>query len=169
MKGALSFAAFSKAGVALAKKIAAREGGEIWAPPRYCGAGVRALGDLEQWTGRMFAERGAIIFISACGIAVRAVAPHLKGKERDPAVVALDESGAYVIPLLSGHLGGANALARRTAGITGGKAVITTATDINGVPAIDEWARERCCAIENLSAAKIISASALEGAEVALL
>lgn len=167
MNGRICLAAFSKAGVALAQKIRAVLGGDIWAPPRHGGASVRGIsGSVTDWAGAAFSLYDAIIFVSACGIAVRAIAPHLQGKDTDPAIVVLDERGLRVISLLSGHLGGANALARRVASITGGEAVITTASDVGGVPAIDEWSKERGYVIENLGAAKKITAAALEGEKI---
>ena len=77
------------------------------------------------------------IFIMAAGIVVRLIAQHLKHKMSDPAVVVVDESGQWAISLLSGHMGGANRLAVDTAEIIGAQPVITTATDVNHVPAID--------------------------------
>lgn len=82
-----------------------------------------------------------IILIMATGIAVRSIAPLLQDKRSDPGIVVLDESGRFAISLLSGHLGGANALARQVATLTGGQAVITTASDTLGLTAIDLWAR----------------------------
>ena len=67
---------------------------------------------LSQWTGKMFAEKRAMIFVSATGIAVRAIAPWIRDKMTDPPVVTVDEGAQFVIPLLSGHVGGANELAR---------------------------------------------------------
>lgn len=62
------------------------------------------------WTEKMFQSMDALLFIGACGIAVRSIAPYLQGKDKDPAVVVLDERGVFAISLLSGHLGGANEL-----------------------------------------------------------
>lgn len=90
-----------------------------------------------------------LIFIMATGIVVRTIAPLIKGKKTDPAVVVIDEKGRYVISLLGGHLGGANELARRIAEFLGGKAVITTSSDVNELTAIDLWAREKGFVIEN--------------------
>jgi cobalt-precorrin 5A hydrolase len=92
---------------------------------------------------------GSIICIMSCGIVVRTVAPLLEDKTCDPAVVVLDENGRFAISLLSGHLGGANELARKAAAITGGQAVITTASDLQGKPAIDLIARKAGLGIEN--------------------
>ena len=167
MSGRICLAAFSKAGAETAEKISLETGGDVWTPLRHKAPGRHIIREpLREWAGKMFAAYEALIFISACGIAVRAIAPHLKGKDKDPAVLALDERGRRVISLLSGHAGGANALAKRVAAVTGGEAVITTATDVNGIPAVDEWAKEHNCAVENPGAVKKISAAALEGAEI---
>ncbi len=89
------------------------------------------------------------IFIMATGIVVRRIAPLLRHKTSDPAVVVCDEKGEFAISLLSGHIGGANRLARKTAGIFGGRAVITTATDVQGLVAVDELAA--CLGLEILN------------------
>lgn len=85
-------------------------------------------------------EFDAFVAIMATGITIRAIAPLLKDKTTDPAVVSLDEKGTHVISLLSGHLGGGNALSNSVAEITGGTAVITTASDTLGLTALDLWA-----------------------------
>jgi cobalt-precorrin 5A hydrolase len=123
---------------------------------------------LAAWVSREFAVREALVFVGACGIAVRAVAPHLENKSSDPAVVNLDETGHYVIPLLSGHLGGANALARRLAALTGGEAVVTTATDINQIFAVDLWAKRQGLSVRNPEKIKAVSAKLLRGEEAAI-
>ena len=95
---------------------------------------------LADWTSARFGDSALIVFIGAVGIAVRACAPYIVSKRSDPAVIAADEKGRYVIPILSGHIGGANGYARMIAAHIGADAVITTATDINGCFAADEWA-----------------------------
>jgi len=118
---------------------------------------------LREWTGRAFSQSDGLLFIGAAGIAVRAVAPFLQGKAHDPAVVVMDEQGRFVISLLSGHLGGANALAKALAALTGGEAVITTATDGRGAFAVDNWAKRQGCRIPNPEKIKAVSAKALAG------
>ena len=83
------------------------------------------------WAGEQMAAHHALIFIGACGIAVRAIAPWIMDKLHDSPVLVADEMGKYVIPLLSGHVGGANELAVRLAGALGAIPVITTATDLH--------------------------------------
>ena len=123
-------------------------------------------GTVSDWARQRFLPGNELVFVSACGIAVRAVAPFVKSKQSDPAVVCLDDQGQFVISLLSGHLGGANQLARRIAAVTGGMPVVTTATDVHGKTAVDEWAKEHGCAIENIGAVKRISSSVLDGERV---
>ncbi len=111
--------------------------------------------------GELFSSHDALIFICACGIAVREIAPHLQDKTTDPAVLVLDDQGCFVIPLLSGHIGGANGLAEKLAAGLGAQAVITTATDRSGRFACDSWAVRNNCAISSLSDAKAVSAAIL--------
>ncbi|MEW6115916.1 MAG: precorrin-3B C(17)-methyltransferase [Nitrospirota bacterium] len=94
-------------------------------------------------------ECTTLIFIMAAGIVVRTIAPLIKDKKLDPAVVVIDERGKFSISLLSGHIGGANERARQIAEFLGGEAVITTASDINHLPSIDLWAQENALAIED--------------------
>jgi cobalt-precorrin 5A hydrolase/precorrin-3B C17-methyltransferase len=91
----------------------------------------------------------ALIFITASGIAVRTIAPLLRDKRVDPAVVVVDEGGRYAVSLLSGHLGGANGRVREIAVFLGGEAVITTASDIHHLTSIDLFARERDLVIDD--------------------
>ena len=92
---------------------------------------------VHQWTEEKYPRADALLYIGSCGIAVRAIAPHVRDKTSDPAVLVMDEMGKHIIPILSGHIGGANALAKELAQITGAVPVITTATDLRGITAID--------------------------------
>lgn len=116
---------------------------------------------LSSWTGDMFIWADAIIFIGACGIAVRSIAPYIKDKLTDPAVLVLDEDGEFVISLLSGHMGGANQLALKLADNIGAKPVITTATDRNNKVAVDVLAKQNGLWIEDKKIIKDISAAVL--------
>ncbi len=122
--------------------------------------------DTKSLIGDIFSCVDAIIFVSAAGIAVRCVAPFIKSKTTDPAVLAVSEDGKFVIPLLSGHIGGANALAEKLAFSLDATAVITTATDINSRFAVDVYAAENNLAIGDMTAAKLVSAAILAGEEV---
>ncbi|MCR5371339.1 MAG: cobalamin biosynthesis protein [Clostridium sp.] len=118
---------------------------------------------LRRYTEKYFYEADALIFTGAAGIAVRAVAPWVRSKQTDPAVLCADEAGRFVIPLLSGHLGGANALAERCAEILHAVPVITTATDLRNAFAVDLFAKKNRLAILDMKAAKNISAAVLRG------
>lgn len=159
--------AFTRRGAALGKVLAEALDASLHVPARFADeVGAETYDSLEGWTARMWGEKDALIFVGACGIAVRAIAPHVKDKFTDPAVVSVDEAGRFVIPLLSGHVGGANELALRVAALTGGQAAISTATDVNGLFAVDVWARERDMAITDRTLAKEVSAALLEGKAV---
>ena len=123
---------------------------------------------LRKYTEQHFYEKDAMIFVGAAGIAVRAIAPWVRSKETDPAVLCVDEAGRFVIPLLSGHLGGANDLAMLAAEILGAVPVITTATDLRQAFAVDVFAKKNQLTILNLKTAKGISAAILRGERVGL-
>ena len=123
---------------------------------------------LRKYIEQHFYEKDAIIFVGAAGIAVRAIAPWVRSKETDPAVLCVDEAGRFVIPLLSGHLGGANDLAMLAAEILGAVPVITTATDLRQAFAVDVFAKKNQLTILNLKTAKGISAAILRGERVGL-
>lgn len=132
--------------------------------------GLRPLAvSAKAWAGRMFARVDAILFIGAAGIAVRSIAPHLQGKDKDPAVVVMDERGIFAISLLSGHLGGANELTGVLADLTGAVPVITTATDVNGRFAVDLFAKKQNLWIGSLKTAKEVSAAILDEQPVGFL
>lgn len=124
--------------------------------------------DLRAWTALTWEASDALLFVGAAGIAVRAIAPHVASKANDPAVVVIDEAGRFAVPLLSGHLGGANELAQTVARAAGAIPVITTATDVRGVWAVDTWARRAGLAVSNPEAIKRVSARLLSGGRVAL-
>ncbi len=125
-----------------------------------CGEDTQTAGE---WTRKRFNLAGALIFIGAAGIAVRCIAPHLADKTEDPAVLVVDDQGKFVISLLSGHIGGANALARRVAEMLQATPVITTATDGAKLFAVDEWAENHGLAIANPDRIKTVSSMLLAG------
>ncbi|CAM4092712.1 cobalt-precorrin 5A hydrolase [Serratia silvae] len=89
-----------------------------------------------------FGRYSALVVIGSTGLTVRVIAPLIQDKLTDPAVVVIDERGQHAISLLSGHVGGANALTLRLAGLLGADPVITTATDVNQMAALDTLAAQ---------------------------
>lgn len=124
---------------------------------------------LSELVSDIFKRYDALIFLCACGIAVRSVAPHIVSKTTDPAVVAADDCGRFVIPLLSGHMGGANELSRRLAELIGAQAAVTTATDTGGHFSPDSFAAANDLIITDMSAAKAAAASVLEDGRIGLV
>ncbi len=110
-----------------------------------------------------------LVCIMATGIVVRILAPLIVHKTSDPGVVVLDQKGRYAISLLSGHLGGANDLAREMAAISGGETVITTATDVAGELSFDTFAKNHHMSIENISQLKHISGALLDGRPIRVI
>ena len=147
---------FSERGAKLAQRIAeAME--KDW--EAFC---VQPRGNLSEVTGQLFGECDALVFVGACGIAVRAIAPYVVSKTCDPAVLVIDERGQHVISLLSGHIGGANALTKHIASAVSAYPVITTATDVNGRFSVDAWAAKHDLSIDDMGLAKAFSAGILD-------
>lgn len=159
----ISIAAFTPGGRALSKRVCA-------ALPQAEFTVFDKSEDLARdWVSREFHSADALVFIGATGLAVRLIAGQVAAKDKDPAVLVLDEKGHYVIPLLSGHIGGANRLAVELAAMLGAQVVITTATDLNGVFAIDEWSAQSGCVIDDTSRIKTVSGALLEGKRVGFI
>lgn len=123
---------------------------------------------LAAWTASAFQNADALLYIGAAGIAVRAIAPLVRFKTADPAVLCVDDQGRFVIPLLSGHVGGANKLANALAPRLHAVPVITTATDGKGLFAVDSWAVSQELVIANPQRIKAVSAALLRGEAVGL-
>ncbi len=138
-----------------------------FALPKYCSGGDEPLTmKASEWAEEAFREAEALIFCCASGIAVRAIAPWVRDKTTDPAVIVTDDQGHFVIPLLSGHLGGANELALLIAKGLSATPVLTTATDTAGVFAVDVFAKKNHLAIGDMKLAKAVSAALLSGEKV---
>ncbi len=162
--------ALTPAGARVARRLCeALEGAECWLPATRATQGVQSFDHLAPVFADAFAQGHSLVCIMAAGIVVRLVAPYLRGKEQDPAVVVVDEEGQFAVSLLSGHLGGANELARRVAAALGGTPVITTATDVRGLPALDLLAAQTGLAIENLDGVKAVSMALVSGEPVRLV
>ena len=119
--------------------------------------------------GEWFPRADAIVFLCATGIAVRCIAPFITHKSDDPAVVVMDETGAFSIALLSGHVGGANRLAEELARLTGAVPVITTASDREGKMAVDLFAARNHLTLTDWQAAKLLEARILAGEKIGLV
>lgn len=143
--------------------------GRGYAPEKFAARyGLRPLPeDISAWIGTLWGK-DAFLFVGAAGIAVRLIAPWVHDKYTDSPVIVMDEKGQYIIPLLSGHAGGAVALALRLAGVTGGVPVITTATDVQEKFAVDMFALKNELEIESRELAKHISAAVLEQKKIGL-
>jgi cobalt-precorrin 5A hydrolase len=156
-------------GLTLGRRLADHLGATLFAPARLASAyGATPFDSLAQLVAATFDARPAHVFVCACGIAVRAIAPHLRDKTRDPAVVCLDDAGRFAVSLLSGHLGGANDLARDLAVLTGAVPVVTTATDAAGAPAIEMLARDNGLRLGNPAAVRRVNAALAAGKRVAV-
>ncbi|MDO4383040.1 MAG: cobalt-precorrin 5A hydrolase [Eubacteriales bacterium] len=123
---------------------------------------------LWEWAKGAFSLHQPLLFIGATGIALRTIAPLAVDKLTDSPVLVMEESGHYVIPLLSGHMGGANALARELAEILGATPVITTATDVKGLFSIDDFARRNGLRIGNREGIRRVSGKLLCGKSIGL-
>lgn len=128
----------------------------------------RVKESLQVWTAQRMAEGDALLFIGACGIAVRAIAPNLTDKLHDVPVLVMDEEGQYVIPILSGHVGGANELARELADLMDARPVITTATDVQKKFAVDLFAKRNHLEIMNKDGIAKVSTRALAGEQLTI-
>ena len=154
----LELTAFTRRGAALAARLA-----EELTRRGHQAACTREAGkSAADWTAQAFGRAQGLIFVGAAGIAVRSIAPHLRHKSTDPAI-RISIGGQFAIPVLSGHLGGANDLAREIAAPHGRQAVITTATDVNGAFAVDQWARAQGLAACNPEKIVDVSSALLEG------
>lgn len=123
---------------------------------------------LKEWTREQFANADVLIFIGAAGITVRSIAPFIQSKKTDPAVLVADEQGKHVISLLSGHIGGANAMTHLVAEILNAEPVITTATDLQGKFAVDAFAARRGMYLDSMPYAKEIAAELVAGRRVGM-
>lgn len=156
-------------GLVLGRRLADHLGATLFAPVRLADAhDATPFASLAQLVAATFDARPAHVFVCACGIAVRAIAPHLRDKAHDPAVVCLDDAGRFAVSLLSGHLGGANALVRDLAALTGAIPVVTTATDAAGAPAIEMLARDNGLKLGNPPAVRRVNAALAAGRRVAV-
>ena len=156
----IKICAFTDTGKRLQEKIISKLDTDIFLP--------RTEKKVSDWTGECFDKRLPIVFIGATGIAVRMISPYVKDKFSDSPVIVIDEKGQYVIPILSGHLGGANELAKKIAAAIGAEAVITTATDVQNKFSIDLFARDNNLEIVNREGIVKLSQKILRGETISV-
>ncbi|PHM54430.1 cobalamin biosynthesis protein CbiG [Xenorhabdus sp. KK7.4] len=137
-------------GIALARRLQSYLAIDCFTSPELVESGFFTFdGSFSNTVRKVFTRYSALIMVGATGIAIRVIAPLLRDKMTDPAVIVLDEKGQFAISLLSGHMGGANKLAQQIADILDGQAVITTATDVNQVAALDLLSQQLDGRMEN--------------------
>lgn len=164
--------ALTSAGVQKAAEIAAGIDGKVFAPEKYAHliGRERAVpyrdGGFREALRSAWEEFDGLVMVMASGIVVRSCAELCTHKTSDPAVVVVDERGCHAVSLLSGHLGGANRLAADVAAVTGGEAVVTTASDVRGMMAVDELAARHAMRVLNPEMIVRISSAALEGKRI---
>lgn len=152
--GNYKFICFTDKGLKLMRKLTENE--------------TMKVASLSEWTKENFQKGNILVFIGATGIAVRAIAPLCKDKTSDPGVIVIDEKGSFVIPILSGHIGGAVKAAKELAVVLGAIPVLTTATDVRDEFAVDVFAKENDMAISDMKLAKKFTAKLLAGEEATL-
>lgn len=164
--------AITKHGIEIARRIKARMPEvEIYVPEKHSdsGADVHWFSDQStQLVGSLFKTHDALVCVFSLGAVIRMVAPHLVDKKSDPAVVVIDDRANHVISALSGHIGGANALARLLASILDARPVITTAADVNETIVVDLVGREFGWTIENFDNVTKVSAKMVNEEKIAL-
>lgn len=160
--------------IELASQVKNRFGKEvsidIYTMEKYLKDGLRRIeGGLGKFNETLFRDYKVIIYVMAMGIVVRDMAPYLKHKSVDPAVLCISIDGSYVIPVLSGHLGGANELAYRIASGIKATPVITTASDILDKMAVDMFAKKHNFIIGSFKRAKDITAMMINNEQIEII
>ena len=147
---------------------AAWPGAELFLPARLAQPqdGEKGFDRFAQALATNFQAYQGHVALLAAGVVVRALQGLIKSKDQDPAVLVMDAQGRFAVSLLAGHLGGANHLAHKVAALLGGQAVITTATDSAGLPALEVLALEAGLVLENLSALAGLARRLVEGQTV---
>lgn len=163
----LSVICFTRSGETLAKRLRESYSEELRLFTKYSGNEdtdfQRVSAGISAWVRERFSEKSPILFIGAAGIAVRAIADSVNNKLEDSPVLVMDELGRNVIPILSGHVGGANELSEKIADALGAMPIITTATDLQRKFAIDLFAKKHRLHIKNKEGIVKISKKVLEG------
>lgn len=141
-----------------------KNGSEVYTAVKCSAFPERSIKEtLSSWVDGHIANADVLVVFGSTGIAVRLIAPHVRDKYHDPAVLVVDERGRYCISLLSGHMGGANSLCRKLAVFLGAKPVVTTATDLGGLFSVDTFAKKYGLAVNRPDLVKQLSANLLQG------
>lgn len=160
----LTVISLTRNGTSLGDRLAREMGGVLYAPARFSPeGGMPYHGPVAEAIRALWHSHTRMLLIMPVGVAVRSLAPLLTDKRSDPGVVAMDEAGRFAVSIASGHVGGANALARTVATLTGGEAVITTASDVQGVPALDLLGTSSGWRIANPDALARVSGALVNG------
>ena len=168
----ISVIAITKNGVKIASRLKGTPGCRIYAPAKLDtgDAGIRWYQEpTSAKIGSLFEAGGALVCLFSLGAVIRLIAPHMKSKKTDPAVIVIDDGANFVISVLSGHIGGANRLTVDLAGKLGATAVITTAADVNRTVAVDMVGREFGWEIEDDSTVTRVSAMMVNAEKIGLL
>ncbi|MEG2891925.1 MAG: cobalamin biosynthesis protein [Clostridium sp.] len=124
---------------------------------------------LKEFSKTIFSEYDFGVFIGSIAIGVRGIAEFIQGKLQDPGIIVIDDLGKNVIPILSGHIGGANRLSRIISNGINSGLVLTTGSDIRGIIPIDEFASVNNLYIDGLDKAKLIASKIINGDNVSLI
>jgi cobalamin biosynthesis protein CbiG len=166
----ISYFSLTEGGALLALRLRDRFGGTAHLPRcQSLGCGhCSPFDSIAEALPQRFLAGDTIVCVMAAGIVIRLLAPHLKDKHTEPAVVVIDEEGRHAIPLLGGHAAGANNLATEIAAYLGGHAAVTTSSDAQGLVSVDEVARLVDARIEDAAAARSLTAALVNGASLCI-
>jgi cobalt-precorrin 5A hydrolase len=168
----MAIVAITKHGIEIARRIKQKmPEAKIYVPAKHNDGSDDIIWFTEQSTeliGKLFTNYDSLICIFSLGAVIRMLAPHLRDKKSDPAVLVIDDRANYVISTLSGHLGGANALTRLVASLLNAKPVITTAADVNDTIAVDLVGRGFGWTIDNFENVTRISAFMVNEEKIAI-
>ncbi len=161
----IAIVTLTKGASELGNQLCDRIGGTLYCKSEFSNlyAAKSTTKPFKDFVGKVFNEYEGIIFIMATGIVVRSIAPYIESKMSDPAIVVMDEGGQHAISLLSGHLGGGNALTQKVAESIGATAVITTASDVTNNLAVDMFAQKLGASITSMENAKNVTAIGING------
>lgn len=161
----------TKGGIQLAKRLRTYNSEiDIFTQEKYDSEHVQIIQlPLRDHMKELIENYDMLLFIMATGIVVRLIAPFIKHKSIDPGIIVMDEEGKYVISLLSGHLGGANAYTHKLADFLHASPVITTASDVKKTIAVDMLAMELGCYIENFDDTKEVTGHIVNGDNIGII